>query len=515
LKTKDLANIMKKELQLYLSMNLPKASLNFQWSQEDNEKFFKHLDENFPKDYLRTKENLLKIKQAFKNHFEKVGYILFTFKNKQIRLKVFPYNIKPQNSKYIDSIIDIIDENDNLIEYDYKGLENQILVKDALINKITIYLQKQEDEHVNKKELIKYTIREAFELEDNDIIMFKQGNIFVKVVKNIKRKQVGEDEKNTIANRYNGISQDELEDFHEEFFANGENQNFFHLVARIFVEEYFHDKKIDNLIYEKNGFAYIQEIILEEVSALYDDDDGGGDDDEFFKGFSGYIFRIHFKEVFGYIADFILIEISLSSSYMSDFLKYYSLNIIVLNGEKYRVPTLDAGNGMRWNVISMLSIAKVYTKTVATIKALKREIIEIEYKVNSLYIGNISPTKYQAMLVKKQNDITKNINKEVKRLEKVMDSIRISKSDDEKVWLNKDLKNIKLEIADLRDDKNFLSEKMIKQSILKSFLSLSKKLDSDNVKLRREESLLKQNEETYLSVKTALINALTSKKQKI
>ena len=506
---------MKKELQLYVSMNLPKPSLDFEWSQEDNENLFKHIKENFPKDYLTKKENLLQIKQAFRNHFEKVGFILFTFKKQQIRLKVFPYNIEPKNSKYVDSIIDIIEDNDELIEYDYKDMENQILIKDELINKILIFLKSQEDEHVNKKELIKYAVREAFELADNDIIVFKQGSIFVKVVKDVKRHEVSDDEQDTIANRYNGISEDELEDFHEEFFANGENQNFFPLVAKIFTEEYFHERKIDNIVYEKNAFTYIQNIILEEVSALYDDDDGGGDDDEFFKGFSGYVFRIHFKEVFGYIADYILAEIAISSSYMAEFLNYYSLSIIVLNGEKYRVPSLDAGNGLRWNVISMLSIAKVYTKTIATVKTLKREIIEAEYKIEGLYISNISPTKYQAMIIKKQNDITKSINKEVQRLERVNDSIRTAKSEDEKTWLNKDLKDIKLKIADLRDDKSFLSEKMVKQDVIKSFLALEKQLESLNTKLRREEGILKRNEETYFSVKNALVNALTSKKQKI
>ena len=359
-------------------------------------------------------------------------------------------------------------------------MENQILITDGLVNKITRYLKSVKDESVNKKELIKYAVKEAFELEDKDIIINKKGHIFVKIVHSIKR---NDEEK-----RINGIDEDELEDFHIEFFANKENKNFFHIIANTFFEKYFLELKIDNFIYEKNVFAYIQKIVEEK---LISDDDG---DDEFYKGFSGYVFRIHFKEVFGYIANYILAEIAASNPYISDFLKYYSLNIIVLNGEKYRVPTLDAGNGLKWNVLSMLSIAKVYTKTTHVIRKLKKEIQKLDDEIDKLYINDISPTQYQAAVIKKQNNITTEINKEVKKLEKNQDKINKTQNKEEKEWVTQEIHDIKLKISALREDKKFLSDKMLSQNVIKSYLELSKQLDTKAVRLKREDQLFKQNE---------------------
>jgi len=493
--------MMYSELKFYLESNLARPSLTFKWTRAENNHIINYINENFPKDYLKERKNILTIKQAFKDYFEKVGFLLFTFKENTIRIKVLPYNIEPQNSVNLDPVIGIINDNDDLIEYDYKGMENQILITDELVNKITTFLKSEKDENVNKKELIKYAIKCAFELEDKDIIVNKKGHIFVKVVHSVKR--------NSAESRFNGIDEEELEDFHVEFFSNGDNKNFFPLVARIFTDTYFHEKKINNFTYEQYAFPYIQKIIEQELNNI------SPGDHEFYKGFSGYVFRIHFREVFEHIADLVLAEIAITNPYMTEFLKYYSLNIIVINGDKYRVPTLDAGNGLKWNVLSMLSISKVYTKTTQTIKKLKREIDRLENEIDKLYINGLSPTKYQTAIIKKQNDITKEINKEMKKLEKHYDSIKKTKNEKEKEWINTQIKDIKLDVADLREDKNFLADKMLPQERIKLYLDLSKELDADSLRLKREESLFKQNEETYISIKNAIVNAFTSKKQRI
>lgn len=500
---------MYEELKLYLKMNLDKPSLDFIFSQEENREFFAYIDENFPKDYLDKDENILEIKEAFKEYFERVGYILLSIKDRQIRLKIFPYTKKVEDSIYLDSLVKIIESNDELIEYDYKGMKNQILITDKLLNKIYAYLAEEKDEQINKKELVKYALRVAFELQERDIIINKKEHIFIKLIDNIKKHEVKSDEKESVLNRYNGISEDELEELHIGFFSNNENSKFFYIVAGIFVEKYFKEKKISNATYEKSVFAYIQAIIIEQLTSMYDDSA------EFFKGFSGYIFRIHFREVFSHIAEFILVEISMSNSYMTEFLKYYSLNVIVVDGNKYRVPVLDAGNGLKWNVVSMLSIAKVYTKTKKIVKQLKEDLHTIDEEILELFIGELSPVEYQGLVIKSKNDITELINKEMKKLEKCYDTTKLSAG--EKTQTNKDqeISEIRVLVAELREKKAVIEKKMVKQSVIKLYNDLEKEFDSMSMHLKREEKLLSQNSDSYQSIKNALILALTSKKQRV
>jgi len=495
------------ELKIYFDSNLSTPSLSFEWSEDDNTELFNYIEKKYPVDFLKDKSNLLQIKQALKDYFESIGYILFAYKNKTIRLKIFPYTVEPQDSVNIEAIVEIIHLNDDLITYDYKDITNQLLVQKALIHKIHHYLIDAEEENVNKKELIKYCVREAFELEENDVIIYKQGHIFVKIV---EEKEIIENVESKIAKMYNNIDEEELLEFDIEFFSDEQNKDFLKLIAKIFVQKYLIDKKISNDSYENNAFEYIQKIIFEEITSLYDDDDT-----EFFKGFAGFTFRRYFKDIYEHIAELILLEVALSNPQISEFLEYYSLNAIVMDGRKYRVPTLDAGNGLKWSVISMLSIARIYTKTENNIKVLEEELKEIDDKIEELYIDGLSPREYQNSMINKRKEIEEIMEEESKELEKCHDSLKLSKDPKERRMLNQEIINIKIYLEELVEDKSILADEMLDVEIIEQYYALEDDTEYVMAKLKREKKILKQNEETYVSIKHAIISALISKKQLI
>ena len=272
--------------------------MDFNWSQEHNTDFFNHIEEEFSKDGFLDEENIAEIEQAFKEYFEAVGYIVFELKDECIDLRVLPYETEPKDSVNLDDIIDIINENEDFIEYNYRGNENQILIKEELRDEIFDFASDIDNEEINKKELIKYSFRKALELDETDIIVVKKGSMFIKLLSKLKRKYVSKEGKSTLERRFNGIDEDELVSFYEEYFSH-DNKNFFTLVAKLFVDRYFIEEKIDNAEYEKNVFAYIHGIIIEQLVETFDHNK------EFSKGFAGYIFRIHFQEVFTHISELI------------------------------------------------------------------------------------------------------------------------------------------------------------------------------------------------------------------
>ncbi|MFA5453891.1 MAG: hypothetical protein WC272_01070 [Sulfurimonas sp.] len=407
---------------------------------------------------------------------------------------------------HLKTIIDIIEENEEFIQYDYNDKEDLICLQRELTLKLSHFVNKITNEEINKKELLKYALREAFELHKSDIIIIKNNQIFIKLFDNSNIREVSEEEKDTIANRYNGLDEEELKSFYNDFFLKHENKNFFYFVAEQFVDTYMLDKKINNITYEKYVFAFIQSIITEQLKITFDEND------DFFKGFSGYVFRIHFKEVFGHIANLILSEMSASNKYIIDFLKYYSLNIVVLSGQKYRVPEIEAPNGLKWNVASMMSIVKIYIKTEVSLGEIRDKIDILEEDIVNYYINGISPVEYNSDISQKIEKIFQSLVYATKRLNTYSDALDSSKQDSQKDVLRADIQKIKHDIQLQKDEKNRLSSKMLNKTQLIKYNNIRREIDSLKRQEKRDEKTLSQNRASFHSIKNSLIKALTSKK---
>ncbi|MEA2100824.1 MAG: hypothetical protein U9P72_11920 [Campylobacterota bacterium] len=412
-------------------------------------------------------------------------------------------------NEQLDYIMDVVNSNDNLIEHDYKGKENQVLISKELADKIITFTKSIKDEKVDLKESVKLIIRKVFNLCSTDLVLFKKGNIFIKLFAEDTKKVIDEKDKGTIAQRYNGIDEEDLESFHDEFFENEAHKNFFPAIAQEFIEIYFNQQGITNSVYEKNVFGYIQNITFEHLVSMYDNSDG------FFTGFAGYIFRIHFNEVFEYIADIMLEKISIGSSSMIKFLEYYSAGVIVTDGHKYQVPTIKTEDGLRWSVVSMLSIAKIYSKTTKSIITLEKKITEGKTVISELYIDALSPIEYQANFIKSRGEIENEIEVIKRELDKHLDVLALEKDVEKKKILKKDIENIKNELSNLREEKQELSTKVIGAGIIKQYTELQKDIDLLKRQLQRAKQIIVQNKESYLSMRDSLVKALISKREKL
>ena len=497
------------KLSVYLKTNLRAPSVSFNWTDEDNKKFFDYIDENFPQDYLKKDKNLFEIKQAFKDYFEHVGYILFQIKHYQIRLKVFEYKIEPKESENVDAIIDIIDKYEEYIVENYRGKEDQIFIELELKDKIFDYIKTIKEENVNKKELVKYAIREAFELNDSDIVMLKKECIFIKKCDILKKNIIKSTEEKTIANRYNGIDEEELSSFNLEHFSSKEDRSFFNLAARLFVDRYLIEKNISNQDYEANVFGYVQSIITQQLIITYDRCE------DFFKGLAGYVLRIHFQEVFEDIAEIILFEVAMSNKQIIEFLKYYSLDVVVVGGRKYRVPALEAENGLKWNVVSMLSIVKLYVKTNSAGKLVSNSIEKIEDEITLLCRDGLTPSEYNKKILEEKKVLTDELIKSDNILERYYDSLKFTKNESEKNTLQKEIGSLKKQMQGIREKRSKISNKSLLRSDVNKYLALEKEKDSLANVLKKEKRILGQNEEAFSSIKHALVKALISKKKKL
>ena len=494
------------ELHFFLKTQFGNPSVDFKLSDEDNTKLFEFLQENCEEGCLQDQKNLNKVKQAFREYFEPVGYILFKINEKKILLKVFPYRIEPKDSINLPALLDLLEENKELIEYDYKGNKNQMSLPTKLKNKLFIFVNKIDNEEINKKELVRYAVNEFFKLKSHDIVIIKDQYIFVKKLHVNYKRKIDDQEKDTIANRYNGIKEEELKSLYDDFFSKEENKHFFYYTAKLFVKMYMLDKKIDNYVYEQKVFSLIQGIIADQMNNAYNHDQ------DFCTGFSGYVFRIHFEEVFAHIAHLMLAEIAASNEYMTNFVKYYSLNVIVLDGKRYKVPELITKSGRKWNVVSMLSIVKIYIKTKKSVDGLKKERDEMDAKIRELYIGNYSPLEYQNNLIKEITEVDHRLIDKRKHLDSVTQSLQSTTDKEKEQFLRKDMMRIKDEIQKEVDERKKLEEKHVPKNVMNQYSAMRKEFDDIVKHLQRDEKILEQNTPSYLSIEHALTKALVSKK---
>lgn len=497
------------DLKLYLKNNLKTPSLEFTWSDEDNRRFFNFIKKNASKDFLTKKENLLKVREVFAYYFQPVGYIIFKINQTQIRLKVFPYTVEAQESQNVSAVVDIIHKNRGFIINSYNGKDDQIYIKGELRDKICAYTQSINNEKVNNKELVRFSVRKALELKNEDLIMLKHDSIFVKLCDITKKPRISKSQENTVANRYNGMSEEDMIAFNKEHFASQPHKAvkiFFLLTAKLFVEKYFLKENISNQDYEKKVFPYIQLIITKQLIDKFDNCE------DFFKGFAGYLFRIHFEEVFHNIAELVLEEIAISNSNMMEFLKYYSLNIIIINNRKYQVPNLTTEDGRKWNVVTILSIVRVYIKAKSNMRTLQELIDEKESEIIAMSTHGLSPIEYGKKIDLETKKIVDLLIKHENMLDKYYDSMQLATSEKQKERLRVEINLMKNYMQELREEKKVLLNKSIKRVEINKFIALENSVDTMNRAFEKDKKILDQNRASFESIKNALTKALISKK---
>jgi len=494
------------KLKFYLRENLPIASPNFKWTQDHNKKLFDFLYENYSYDYIYKVKNKSEIKQAFIDFFEPVGYIIFHFKENKINFKLIPYNIDPANSRHLSVLVDMIKDNDDLVTYDYKGKDNQIAIEYKLRRDIYRYVEHIDDERVNRQELIKYATREALELLNNDIVLKKKKLIFVKLLSTTNRTEVDKDNDSEL-NRFNGYSEDELQDLLEEYFDEATLNTFLNSIAKKVFRELFMVKQVTNETYEKIIFPYVQNIIATEVLEITNKDL------EFGKGFAGYIFRINFIDVFQFMAYELLKQIYAKNTYTISWLKYYNGQVFIDKNKRYIAQELISQDNNRWNPVAIHSNITAWFKTQERMLMYKKKILLMDEKLSTMLIDNKTPIEYKKILQDDYDEMQRAIEEINLELQEVIEKKQASTDTNVKAELSLSIKDLRDELKGYKQDKEEISDSINKINTFHVFKKLEEEKNKYLKDLQRESKVLSESKERYLSIESAIVKALISKRK--
>ncbi len=408
-------------------------------------------------------------------------------------------------------IEELLDQNRTLVYENFNDKSDQILIDAELVSELLETLQKNISNKNLQKETLKQILREVFHLQSQDLIIFKNGHIFIKLVSKLEQK-VPQGRKSTKEARYNGFDEKELISFYNEFCEDENVKDLIDEIAVKFVNKYIIQKGISNDEYEKKVFAFIKDLFYEFLQKRFDNQD------EFLHGFSGYIFRINFESVFSKIAETMLEKIAKGNQKVVAFLEYYSHEVVIQNGQKYRIPTIESSNGHKWKIVSIIPIVRVYFATLENITQIKSKIDNL-----SKEIAKIGKSQNGHSLIDTQKEIKQKIhtlveelNTKLTTIEKLRKEMIMKKlSQTEKRELQKRMTFEKNEAEKIKSEKQRYEKMLLSNAALAKYQKLQRELDALKRELRNKTRLLEQNSPAYKEIKAALVRALIQKKKKI
>ena len=409
------------------------------------------------------------------------------------------------------TIEQLLEENEALIYEEYNGKSDQILIDAKLVSKLQEALKSKISDSNLQKETLKKVLRDLLRLEPQDLLIFKNGHVFIKLVSELKQ-NIPEGRQSSNEARYNGYDEKELIAFYNDFFTDDDVTELIDKVAEKFIKKYIIQKSISNDEYEKKVFASIKELFFEFLQQRFENED------EFLLGFAGYIFRINFERVFMRIAELMLEKMAKGNQKIAMFLEYYSNEVIIQNGQKYQVPPIESKNGHRWKIVSIIPIVRVYFSTLESITQLKQKIENLKKETTKFGApaDGSSLLDQQKSIKQKIQSLSNELNEKLNKIEKMYNEVLSQNlSATEKRELKKQITFEKNEADKIKTQKQLYEKKLLPSGTLASYQKVQRELDALKRELRNKTRLLEQNAPSYEEIKAALVRALIQKKKKI
>jgi len=383
-------------------------------------------------------------------------------------------------------------DNEDIIDFDYKGREDQTVIQYKLRRMLYHYVDEITDEQINKKELIKYAVRKAFDLKENDLILNKKRKIFIKILQNIKRNDLPSSN-DSKANRYNGLCEEELTKLYNEYFDADSIDSFLRALSIEFFNEFFLEKQINNQTYENKVYMLVQNKIAEELSEFADKDM------ELRKGFAGYIFRINFLKFFTYLSSALLKHLYLKNKYITSWIKYYDGRIFVDNNKKYMAPELLTIEGTRWSPVAIYSNILTWFRSKEKIRLFLKQYDDIISSMDQFLIDGKTPVEYKSELAHKQDEKNKILDALNRNIEEQIDKKHTTKNKDEILKISNEIKKLRNEVSIYEKEIIEIEEK---QNDSHKYKKLEEKIIGIEKDIKRENKTMLNNKETYLSIQS-------------
>lgn len=323
----------------------------------------------------------------------------------------------------IDAFLSAIDPSQQKIHEFLYGFEEEQLI--GIISLLSTC--KLPRHHTNYKDLLVEKFTEHFKLAPNDLVVFIQGGIYIKIFFQVESSD-GADR------RACGLSLETLSSHKQHFFPKDEYKKLVFELFQTVVEDTLSFRKINPIRFKKIFIPVLVntvEIVVIEHTNL--------EDPQHIRGFTYFLLRELFDELMLFIAEDILFHFSNADRKAIEFLSHFSINeTIDSQGRRHKAtPILDESNHA-WNITTIRSTMVQHRKAKQVLYDKKNSLISIKKRLETFTLEYKEIIKQIEETRKELSTIDEKINhtrKTIQRLdETVAEEVKFNENGVEKIF---------------------------------------------------------------------------------
>ncbi|HEX5329509.1 hypothetical protein [Sulfuricurvum sp.] len=356
-------------------------------------------------------------------------------------------------------------------------------------------------EHVRQS--VRRQVEEIFDLDAKDITFFLRGRISIRFYTPPQKFADGVDK------RFGGESVEDMEAMYNAYFPKGAWEYVEPILGEV-IEEKLNFGVIDNLTFTRTFipvFRSMIEILLLEIIRK--------EDRVKIEGFTGYVLRQLFHDIFVYTAKNLLQFVEIRDKNAEAFIKYFTDEIVVdASGNRIQKYAIVDSKQQRWNYSSILSIIMQYKQVKQKLSTQKETISVCENELAHCQ-GELAVEKSNRdSVANKLADIEDTITENEAAIERV--KAKVGETPEETLSLKSQVNRLnyhQVELLDMKKktlsqfelSKNKMSNKM------SEFTRRQRKLDFEKKSLKTYLEQMASLLETYDMITEALATVLTKR----
>lgn len=343
----------------FLADRFPKKSELDRFSLTDTQDLYKQLEQEVTREEILAKRN--DIRRAFLDHCSDVGGCMVLFRGLDaIGVKITPLETLGEKTSQFFGLIRTLKEAQNGV-YATSGREDLLVVDEALCQKLW-ELVRSHSPAVDGRDAVRRALRKAYGLSGRDAIIFLNRRVYVRLFVEPEKQTYGKVER-----RFGGLPPEELERLKNEIFKDSVASALQEILNGL-LEKELNFSVVTNELYEKGSLLWIQAKIVDHLQGRMDHDR------EVLEAFAAYLLRENFQMIHEELAQALLEKVMEGDDGAERFIKYYSGDVAVFEGQKYRLPEIIDRTDMRWNFSTIKAVSTQFHRDRAQMESRMEQV---------------------------------------------------------------------------------------------------------------------------------------------
>lgn len=343
----------------FLTDRFPKKSTLEKFSSVDTQDLYKQLERHASKEEILA--GRADVRRAFLDYCSDAGKCMVLFRGLEtIGVKITPMNPIGSDSSQFKSLVRLLKTEENAI-YSASGREDLLVIAEPILARMMDII-KTHQPPVDAKDAVRRALRSAFGLSSKDAVIFLDSKAYVRFFIEPQKQVYGR-----VDRRFGGLPPEELEKLKHEIFKDSVTNALQEIVDELLGEE-LNFSTISNEAYEKGSLVRIQAKIVDYLQQRMDHER------EILEAFGAYLLRENFQMIHEELAQALLEKVTAGDDGAERFIKYYSGDTAVIDGQKYQLPEIVDRNEMRWNFSTIKAISTQYHRDRAQIESRMEQV---------------------------------------------------------------------------------------------------------------------------------------------